>query len=305
MGRFTPSAELLRPFNGFPVAGDFNKDGFLDIAGYLADRFTPCWVTGKDISRERSQKNLFIDEVDSLVSADFDMDGSTDVAFITEIDRDYPGNLVIVQSNGPTMSWSEPSFYIVGGVYYHSFPIWPPNLITDDFNSDGRPDLAFFRDIARVVIYNTTPQRVAANFDFDGDGKTDIGIFRPAGAASEWWINRSGNGQTFALQFGASTDRIAPADYTGDGKADIAFFRPSSGEWYVLRSEDFSFFALPFGTNGDVPVPADYDADGKADFAVFRPSIIDMVHLTISRSTDSHRAVRCDGRSAGRCRLRW
>ncbi len=41
-------------------------------------------------------------------------------------------------------------------------------------------------------------------FDFDGDGKTDIGIFRPNGPASEWWINRSGTGQTFALQFGAS-----------------------------------------------------------------------------------------------------
>jgi 6-phosphogluconolactonase (cycloisomerase 2 family) len=109
-------------------------------------------------------------------------------------------------------------------------------------------------------------------FDFDGDGKTDIGIFRPAGSASEWWVNRSSTGQTFALQFGASTDQITPADSTGDGKADIAFFRPASGEWYVLRSEDFSFFALPFGTNGDVPVPADYDADGKADFAVFRPS---------------------------------
>ncbi|HUR98152.1 MAG TPA: FG-GAP-like repeat-containing protein [Pyrinomonadaceae bacterium] len=107
-------------------------------------------------------------------------------------------------------------------------------------------------------------------FDFDGDGKTDLGIFRPAGTASEWWLNRSSNGQTFALQFGASTDKITPADYTGDGKTDIAFFRPSSGEWFVLRSEDFSFFALPFGTNGDVPVPADYDADGKADFAVFR-----------------------------------
>jgi uncharacterized delta-60 repeat protein len=111
----------------------------------------------------------------------------------------------------------------------------------------------------------------AKPFDFDGDGKTDIGIFRPLSSA-EWWINRSSTGQTFALQFGASTDRITPADYTGDGKTDIAFFRPPSGEWYVLRSEDFSFFALPFGTNGDVPAPGDYDADGKADFAVFRPS---------------------------------
>jgi uncharacterized delta-60 repeat protein len=113
---------------------------------------------------------------------------------------------------------------------------------------------------------------IVGPLDFDGDGKTDIGIFRPTAGASEWWINRSSDGQTFALQFGSSTDKIVPADYTGDGKADVAIFRPVSGEWYVLRSEDFSFFALPFGTNGDVPVPADYDADGKADFAVFRPS---------------------------------
>ncbi len=124
----------------------------------------------------------------------------------------------------------------------------------------------------QFTIFGDAAVQRAAPFDFDGDEKTDIGIFRPAGGASEWWVNRSSTGQTFALQFGTSTDRITPADYTGDGKADIAFFRPASGEWYVLRSEDFSFFALPFGTNGDIPTPADYDADGKADFAVFRPS---------------------------------
>ncbi len=131
---------------------------------------------------------------------------------------------------------------------------------------DGSGNSTFGFTAARFL----TGSSQRAPFDFDGDGKTDIGIFRPANG--QWWINRSGNGQTFALQFGASTDKIAPADYTGDGKTDIAFFRPASGEWYVLRSEDFSFFALPFGTNGDITVPADYDADGKADFAVMRPS---------------------------------
>jgi len=128
--------------------------------------------------------------------------------------------------------------------------------------------LEFFRSDSTARLWFLNTNRAA--MDFDGDGKTDLGIFRPS--VAEWWINRSSTGQTFALQFGAATDRIAPADYTGDGKADVAFFRPSSGEWYVLRSEDFSFFAFPFGMNGDVPVPAGYDADGKADFAVFRPS---------------------------------
>ena len=109
-----------------------------------------------------------------------------------------------------------------------------------------------------------------APFDFDGDGRTDIGIFRPA--PGEWWYSRSGDGQTAALQFGQSTDKLAPADFTGDGKADIALWRPANGNWFILRSEDFSFFSFPFGSTGDVPVPADYDGDGKTDAAVFRPS---------------------------------
>ncbi|HMT08775.1 MAG TPA: VCBS repeat-containing protein [Pyrinomonadaceae bacterium] len=110
-------------------------------------------------------------------------------------------------------------------------------------------------------------------FDFDGDSKTDIGIYRPnSSSGSEWWLQRSSNGSSFAVQFGAATDRVAAADYTGDGKTDVAFWRPSNGFWYVLRSEDQTFYAFPFGANGDVPVPADYDADGKADVGVFRPT---------------------------------
>lgn len=122
-----------------------------------------------------------------------------------------------------------------------------------------------------TTIINYNPQTARhASFDFDDDGKTDIAVFRPS--LGEWWINRSSNATGYALQFGASSDRIVPADYTGDGKTDVAFFRPSNGEWFVLRSEDYSFYSFPFGTNGDVPVPSDYDGDGKADAAVFRPS---------------------------------
>ncbi len=41
---------------------------------------------------------------------------------------------------------------------------------------------------------------------------------------SVWYLDQSQNGFT-ALQFGLSSDKIAPADYDGDGKTDIAVYR--------------------------------------------------------------------------------
>ncbi|MBK9765712.1 MAG: VCBS repeat-containing protein [Chloracidobacterium sp.] len=139
--------------------------------------------------------------------------------------------------------------------------------------------------IARITSDDTGLVR-RVPFDLDGDNKTDLSIFRPNGAASEWWWLKSSTGGNAALQFGASTDRLVPTDYTGDGKTDVAFWRPSTGQWFVLRSEDFSFYAFPFGATGDVPVPADYDGDGKSDAAVFRESSLTWFISKSSGGTD-------------------
>jgi len=114
---------------------------------------------------------------------------------------------------------------------------------------------------------NSAPKNIVS--DFDGDGRTDFSTFTPFEGV--WRTESSSNNAPYAVQFGASTDKLVTGDYDGDNKSDVAVFRPSDGTWYILGSTS-GFRAQQFGTNGDVPVAADFDADGRTDIAVFRPS---------------------------------
>ncbi|MEZ5307699.1 MAG: VCBS repeat-containing protein [Pyrinomonadaceae bacterium] len=109
--------------------------------------------------------------------------------------------------------------------------------------------------------------------DFDGDGRTDVSVFRPS--EGNWYINGSSAG-FFVLNFGISTDHLAPGDFDGDGKDDTAVFRPSdtagTPDWWILGSDGFIVSGAEWGSTGDVPVVADYDGDGKDDIAVWRDS---------------------------------
>jgi len=128
-----------------------------------------------------------------------------------------------------------------------------------------------------------TTSQTRPRFDFDGDGKTDVSVFRPS--AGVWYLQNSTSGFN-AVQFGISTDKLAPADFDGDGKTDTAVFR--DGVWYLLRSTE-GFTGIQFGAAGDLPRPADFDGDGKADLCVFRPS--DGVWYRVNSSNNQFVAV--------------
>ena len=134
----------------------------------------------------------------------------------------------------------------------------------------GAAEKALTNPNGQGAAYFYTASSDATLFDVEGDGKADISIYRPING--QWWLQHSSDNSVRGMQFGISTDRIAPADYDGDRRSDIAVYRPSTGVWYILNSATFTLTYNTFGVSTDVPTPADYDGDGKADVSVFRPS---------------------------------
>lgn len=152
----------------------------------------------------------------------------------------------------------------------------------DDFDSDGKTDIAVFRPSSGYwyISHSATNAFSSQQFgmtgdkvtpgDYDGDGKTDVAVFRPSNGY--WYFTDSSTGAFRFTQFGQTGDIPTPADYDNDGKSDMAVFRPSTGTFYVSYSSDNSFHFRQWGQADDVPVVGDYDGDGKADFAIYRPS---------------------------------
>jgi hypothetical protein len=260
--------------NGFVLAGNFSGNASPDVL-YLSPTYSQTYVFTNDGAGNLSLQILkygFSGNV--FLTGDYDADGKTDAVVVSNgfSNTNTPPKLfqevsVTMQKNVCNQS-GQPRYVDFDGTGTTDYSYWNPDtgwwgyLSTIQNGTQGSGRFFPFGSASAGDI--PTPG------DFDGDGATDYAVYRNSNGF--WWISRSSDGQTAALQFGLPGDKPVVGDYDGDSISDVAVWRPSDGNWYILFMGTNSYTIAHWGADGDKPVPEDYDGDGRTDLAVFRPS---------------------------------
>jgi FG-GAP-like repeat/Abnormal spindle-like microcephaly-assoc'd, ASPM-SPD-2-Hydin/FG-GAP repeat len=297
-GTFSPAVSYVigPPANLSIVAVDLDGDGKLDLA---ATDFGPPY-TGNKISVLRGNGDgTFAPEVEydaglspaALAVGDINGDGHPDLVVGNEGTSSYVSDTVSVLLNKGNGTFEGHADFKVGP--------GPIEMLTADFDGDGKPDLVslnqdnsvsvllsngdgtFQTQVRTSVLPYSIPFviRAIAAGDFNGDGITDLVLSLdtgpPAGPpASRQVLLGDGHGgfqvlpPTPSFAFPAA---FAVADFDGDGKLDLAYpegcyvsvaFGNGNGTFQTPVRFDFP----PCG--GSSIVASDFNGDGKPDLAV-------------------------------------
>ncbi len=180
-----------------------------------------------------------------------------------------------------------------------SVGINPSELVTADFNGDGRQDAATansssnnisvllgngagsFGTVTNFALPNgaNLPSSIAVG-DFNGDNKADLVVGNLNGGVSQISVFvGTGTGNfaapvNYPVGTNASITNIVVGDFNGDGRQDIATRNTSGASSILLRNAANNGFDaavnlnLGFGINSIAP--ADFNADGRHDLVVNR-----------------------------------
>ena len=176
--------------------------------------------------------------------ADFNNDGKDDLAI-----ADFDSNLIYVRLGNGADGFTAP---VACANRAFASRLLPTFLAVNDFNSDGKKDLAVAGISFNGAVVNTTKGRVAVLL---GDGAGGFSV-------------------SATLSFNAIPSWIETADFTGDSKPDLAVVNNGSGQLNIFQGNGAGVFSLASGSPitlavGLVSVAAlDFNRDGKRDLVV-------------------------------------
>jgi hypothetical protein len=209
------------------AAGDFNKDGKLDVAATTISTSGVTILLGNGDGTFRTSFTYATGQgADTVIAADFNGDGKLDLATANEQD-----NTVSVLLGNGDGKFQRAVNYPAGSA--------PWSLVTADFNGDGKPDLAVLNlgthsvsvllnkgdgTFGSAITSQCTNDALWDNMvagDFNDDGKTDL-----AGITDSGVLLLPGNGDgSFGTPVTEASFRygsfIAAGDLRGDGRQDI------------------------------------------------------------------------------------
>lgn len=218
---------------GYFVTGDFNGDGFVDLA--YVDFYTAHLAVlpgkGDGTFGAAIVSNASAPEAFYLVAGDFNKDGKLDLA----ISFANSGFISIALGNGDG-TFAQPVIYSAG--------INPYGIVAADFDGDGNLDVAVTNDNDALTnsvsvflgngdgtfkpyvqyVVGQSPTMIATG-DMDGDGKLDLMVMNdsPIGASvSVLFGNGDGTFQPQVVFPAAANWTIVPGDFNGDGRLDLA-----------------------------------------------------------------------------------
>ena len=286
-------ADLFNPAPGSPFAlgshpdalavGDFNGDGFLDVAAANQDAGTVTDLLGYGAGQFSTLPPTPVGAFPtSLAAGDFNGDGVTDLAVTDGNDNDVR----ILLASGTGYFTTAPGSPINVGAD-------PVSIVAGDFTGAGTPDLAvanYASGSVSVLIGNglggfspassiavNTPVALAVG-DFNRDGYLDLAVVDQADNTVTILLgNGTGNfhpAPGSPINVGSAPVAIANADFNGDGIPDLAVLNRSDGTVSVLLGNgDGSFTQAPgspinLGGSLAAVAVADFNGDGRPDLAV-------------------------------------
>jgi subtilisin-like proprotein convertase family protein len=284
-----PNVSTLTNVTGLPVAGNFTPETIGPLSVFDGLNANGIWTLNVsdnavlDTGSLRRFSLVFNVIVDNFSDApvDFDGDGKTDVAIVRNIGAG---------SSGATnqLRW----FYNLssgGGIIVKDWGVATDKVVSEDFDRDGKDDVAVWRpgaanvaafyilqsqtNTVRIDVFGQTGDDPTVVGDYDGDNQADIAVYRAgatAGAQSTWYYRGSlANpiGNITFIPWGMNGDNPSPGDYDGDNKNDFVVRR---GTNFWMRRTSAGTAVVSFGLASDFIVPGDYDGDGRSDIATIR-----------------------------------